>query len=135
MCKQEIIIKPTFWLILKPFILIYNLLINFTNFTQQIPSEILPESVVSNPINDWTDGSGQDLHNNVGSKQGVGVILGEPDLQSVFELRRRIWSHAEEQLEAMKDYCVSGFLGVFVGFFCSEEDLQVGVEDYEPNWS
>lgn len=49
-----------------------------------MPFQIPPESLVSYAVDNWTNGSWQNLHYDISSKEGVCIILRKPLQQSLF---------------------------------------------------
>lgn len=104
-----------------------------THFTQQIPFQILPVSLVSYSIDYWTNCSWQDLEENITSKKGIWIILRKPLLQDLPQQRFSIYWHTQQHLKTMENNCISGLCSILTCCFCSEQDFEVSKKDNKPD--
>ena len=73
---------------------VFPLVVARTDFTQQVPSHMSPEELVSQSVDDGADKARQDLGNDVGGKAYGRVVLGQQVEQTLFKHGFHINKHA-----------------------------------------
>lgn len=96
---------------------------------QKVHPEVLPELLVSDTVDDWTEKTGQDVDDQVVCKSDFEDPTWEDDVQDHLHARRDVGEHAHSQLGPVEEDGVPGFLGWCL--ICGEgsgckQDPQVG---------
>lgn len=108
-------------------------LVACAHFTQQVPSHVSPEHLVSQAVDNRADEPRQDLDKDMDGKVYVQFLLGQQEEQTLFKHGPHINKHAQQQLETVEENSVSGFFEVHSCSLGGKQNPEVGVKEREPN--